>query len=272
MAQSTSSTGNQPLIELKHVDKHYGDLHVLNDINLSVDRGEVVVVIGPSGSGKSTMCRTINRLETIDSGEILIEGEPLPQEGKDLARMRAELGMVFQQFNLFAHMTVLQNVMLGPVDVLGVSKEEARERAMDLLSRVGVAEQADKVPAQLSGGQQQRVALARALIVEPKLCLLDEPLSNLDAALRVRMRGELKRLQRELGTTMVFVTHDQEEALILADSIAVMSEGELLQLGSAEEVFRHPANDYIASFLGLNDIVWKDDGSVLKVIRHGEKG
>lgn len=271
MAQSTSTSGNQPLIELKHVDKHYGDLHVLNDINLSVDRGEVVVVIGPSGSGKSTMCRTINRLETIDSGEILIEGEPLPQEGKDLARMRAELGMVFQQFNLFAHMTVLQNVMLGPVDVLGVSKEEARERAMDLLSRVGVAEQADKVPAQLSGGQQQRVALARALIVEPKLCLLDEPLSNLDAALRVRMRGELKRLQRELGTTMVFVTHDQEEALILADSIAVMSEGELLQLGSAEEVFRHPANDYIASFLGLNDIVWKDDGSVLKVIRHGEK-
>lgn len=272
MAQSTSSTGNQPLIELKHVDKHYGNLHVLNDINLSVDRGEVVVVIGPSGSGKSTMCRTINRLETIDSGEIFIEGQPLPQEGKDLARMRAELGMVFQQFNLFAHMTVLQNVMLGPVDVLGVSKEEARERAMDLLSRVGVAEQADKVPAQLSGGQQQRVALARALIVEPKLCLLDEPLSNLDAALRVRMRGELKRLQRELGTTMVFVTHDQEEALILADSIAVMSEGELLQLGSAEEVFRHPANDYIASFLGLNDIVWKDDGSVLKVIRHGEKG
>ncbi len=161
MAQSISSTGNQPLIELRHVDKHYGDLHVLNDINLSVDRGEVVVVIGPSGSGKSTMCRTINRLETIDSGEILIEGEPLPQEGKDLARMRAELGMVFQQFNLFAHMTVLQNVMLGPVDVLGASKEEARERAMDLLGRVGVAEQADKVPAQLSGGQQQRVAIAR---------------------------------------------------------------------------------------------------------------
>ena len=137
MAQSTSTTDNRPLIELRHVDKHYGDLHVLNDINLSVDRGEVVVMIGPSGSGKSTMCRTINRLETIDSGEILIEGEPLPQEGKDLARMRAELGMVFQQFNLFAHMTVLQNVMLGPVDVLGISKDEARERAMDLLSRVG---------------------------------------------------------------------------------------------------------------------------------------
>ena len=180
MAQSTSSTGNQPLIELRHVDKHYGDLHVLNDINLSVDRGEVVVVIGPSGSGKSTMCRTINRLETIDSGEILIEGEPLPQEGKDLARMRAELGMVFQQFNLFAHMTVLQNVMLGPVDVLGVSKDEARERAMDLLGRVGVAEQADKVPAQLSGGQQQRVAIARSLAMQPKAMLFDEPTSALD--------------------------------------------------------------------------------------------
>lgn len=189
MAQSTSSTGNQPLIELKHVDKHYGDLHVLNDINLSVDRGEVVVVIGPSGSGKSTMCRTINRLETIDSGEILIEGEPLPQEGKDLARMRAELGMVFQQFNLFAHMTVLQNVMLGPVDVLGVSKDEARERAMDLLSRVGVAEQADKVPAQLSGGQQQRVAIARSLAMQPKAMLFDEPTSALDPEMINGARG-----------------------------------------------------------------------------------
>ena len=189
MAQSTSSTGNQPLIELKHVDKHYGDLHVLNDINLSVDRGEVVVVIGPSGSGKSTMCRTVNHLETIDSGEILIEGEPLPQEGKDLARMRAELGMVFQQFNLFAHMTVLQNVMLGPVDVLGVSKDEARERAMDLLSRVGVAEQADKVPAQLSGGQQQRVAIARSLAMQPKAMLFDEPTSDDD---RRHARDELR--------------------------------------------------------------------------------
>lgn len=197
MAQSTSSTGNQPLIELKHVDKHYGDLHVLNDINLSVDRGEVVVVIGPSGSGKSTMCRTINRLETIDSGEILIEGQPLPQEGKDLARMRAELGMVFQQFNLFAHMTVLQNVMLGPVDVLGVSKDEARERAMDLLGRVGVAEQADKVPAQLSGGQQQRVAIARSLAMQPKAMLFDEPTSALDP----EMINEVLRAKKPLFTT-----------------------------------------------------------------------
>ena len=166
---------NDPIIKIEQLEKSFGDLHVLKGINLEVDRGEVVVVIGPSGSGKSTMCRTINRLETIDSGEILIEGEPLPQEGKDLARMRAELGMVFQQFNLFAHMTVLQNVMLGPVDVLGVSKDEARERAMDLLGRVGVAEQADKVPAQLSGGQQQRVAIARSLAMQPKAMLFDEP-------------------------------------------------------------------------------------------------
>ena len=212
MAQSTSSTGNQPLIELRHVDKHYGDLHVLNDINLSVDRGEVVVVIGPSGSGKSTMCRTINRLETIDSGEILIEGEPLPQEGKDLARMRAELGMVFQQFNLFAHMTVLQNVMLGPVDVLGVSKDEARERAMDLLGRVGVAEQADKVPAQLSGGQQQRVAIARSLINNPSILLADEPTGNLDSTTSKEVLHMFKDLNRRQGITVILVTHDPKIA------------------------------------------------------------
>ena len=201
MAQSTSSTGNQPLIELRHVDKHYGDLHVLNDINLSVDRGEVVVVIGPSGSGKSTMCRTINRLETIDSGEIL------PQEGKDLARMRAELGMVFQQFNLFAHMTVLQNVMLGPVDVLSVSKDEARERAMDLLGRVGVAEQADKVPAQLSGGQQQRVAIARSLAMQPKAMLFDEPTSALDPEMINEVLEVMVRLAQQ-GMTMIVITHE----------------------------------------------------------------
>ena len=226
MAQSTSSTGNQPLIELRHVDKHYGDLHVLNDINLSVDRGEVVVVIGPSGSGKSTMCRTINRLETIDSGEILIEGEPLPQEGKDLARMRAELGMVFQQFNLFAHMTVLQNVMLGPVDVLGVSKDEARERAMDLLSRVGVAEQADKVPAQLSGGQQQRVACARAMMARPSVIFADEPTGNLDSRSSREVLGFLRDSVRDYGQSIVMVTHDPRAASF-ADRVLVLADGEI---------------------------------------------
>ena len=255
MAQSTSSTGNQPLIELRHVDKHYGDLHVLNDINLSVDRGEVVVVIGPSGSGKSTMCRTINRLETIDSGEILIEGEPLPQEGKDLARMRAELGMGFQQFHLFAHMTVLQNVMLGPVDVLGVSKEEARGRAMDLLSRVGVAEQADKVPAQLSGGQQQRVAIARAVVNEPRVLLLDEPLSALDRKLRRSMQLELIKIKEELGITFVFVTHDQEEALSMSDTVVVMNQGYIQQIGTPENIYNEPENAFVADFIGDSNIV-----------------
>ena len=248
MAQSTSSTGNQPLIELKHVDKHYGDLHVLNDINLSVDRGEVVVVIGPSGSGKSTMCRTINRLETIDSGEILIEGEPLPQEGKDLARMRAELGMVFQQFNLFAHMTVLQNVMLGPVDVLGVSKDEARERAMDLLGRVGVAEQADKVPAQLSGGQQQRVAIARSLAMQPKAMLFDEPTSALDP----EISGEVLSVMRDLaagGMTMVVVTHEMAFARNVSDEVVFMDKGVIAEASSPDEMFTAPKLPRTREFL-----------------------
>ena len=249
MAQSTSSTGNQPLIELRHVDKHYGDLHVLNDINLSVDRGEVVVVIGPSGSGKSTMCRTINRLETIDSGEILIEGEPLPQEGKDLARMRAELGMVFQQFNLFAHMTVLQNVMLGPVDVLGVSKEEARERAMDLLGRVGVAEQADKVPAQLSGGQQQRVAIARALSMNPHVMLFDEATSALDPELVRDVLGVMRDLARD-GMTMIVVTHEMGFARDVADRVVFMDGGVIVEEGTPSEVFDHPKSERTKAFLG----------------------
>ena len=248
MAQSTSASGNQPLIELKHVDKHYGDLHVLNDINLSVDRGEVVVVIGPSGSGKSTMCRTINRLETIDSGEILIEGEPLPQEGKDLARMRAELGMVFQQFNLFAHMTVLQNVMLGPVDVLGVSKEEARERAMDLLGRVGVAEQADKVPAQLSGGQQQRVAIARALAMQPDIMLFDEPTSALDPEMVGEVLDVMVSLAEE-GMTMICVTHEMGFARTVADRLIFMDHGQILEMGKPDTLFNSPRHPRLRQFL-----------------------
>ena len=172
--------GAVPMISIKGVNKHFGALHVLKDINLDVDRGQVVVVLGPSGSGKSTLCRTINRLETVDSGAIAIDGEVLPSEGRKLAQLRSDVGMVFQSFNLFAHKTILENVMLAPMKVRKVSAESARERAMSLLERVGVATQAEKYPAQLSGGQQQRVAIARSLAMQPKVMLFDEPTSALD--------------------------------------------------------------------------------------------
>ncbi|MDO4538331.1 MAG: amino acid ABC transporter ATP-binding protein, partial [Coriobacteriales bacterium] len=202
---------NVPVIEMRHVDKHFGALHVLKDINLSVEKGEVVVLIGPSGSGKSTLCRTINRLETIDSGEILIEGQPLPQEGKELAQMRAEIGMVFQSFNLFAHKTILQNVTLGPIEVLKTPKDVAEREALELLDRVGVKEQAHKVPAQLSGGQQQRVAIARSLAMHPKAMLFDEPTSALDPEMINEVLDVMVELASE-GMTMVVVTHEMNFA------------------------------------------------------------
>ena len=243
-----TSTGEQPVIELRHVDKHYGALHVLKDINLKIDRGEVLVVIGPSGSGKSTLCRTINRLETIDSGEILIEGEPLPQEGKELARTRAELGMVFQQFNLFAHKTILDNVTLGPTEVLGVSKAEAEKRAMELLSRVGVAEQAKKVPAQLSGGQQQRVAIARSLAMNPKAMLFDEPTSALDPEMINEVLDVMVKLARE-GMTMIVVTHEMNFARRVADRVIFMADGQIVETGTPDEFFDHPKTERARDFL-----------------------
>ncbi len=237
-----------PIIELRHVDKHYGDLHVLKDISLKVDRGEVVVVIGPSGSGKSTMCRTINRLETIDSGDILIEGEPLPQEGKKLTKMRAELGMVFQSFNLFAHMTVLENVTLGPIQALGMKKDEAEKVAMDLLARVGVAEQAQKVPAQLSGGQQQRVAIARSLAMHPKAMLFDEPTSALDPEMINEVLDVMVKLARE-GMTMIVVTHEMNFARRVADRIIFMADGQIVETGLPHEFFDHPKTERAKDFL-----------------------
>lgn len=249
MAQSTSSIGNQPLIELRHVDKHYGDLHVLNDINLSVDRGEVVVVIGPSGSGKSTMCRTINRLETIDSGEILIEGEPLPQEGKDLARMRAELGMVFQQFNLFPHLSVKKNVMLAQQKVLKRSKEEAEKIAIEELTKVGLAERIDFMPSQLSGGQQQRVAIARALSMNPHVMLFDEATSALDPELVRDVLGVMRDLARD-GMTMIVVTHEMGFARDVADRVVFMDGGVIVEEGTPSEVFDHPKSERTKAFLG----------------------
>ena len=248
MATNTDNTAARPLIELRGVQKHFGKLHVLRDINLSVAPGEVVVVIGPSGSGKSTLCRAINRLETIDGGEILIEGKPLPQEGRELTAMRAELGMVFQQFNLFAHLTVLQNVMIGPTDVLGMDKESARERAMELLARVGVAEQAEKVPAQLSGGQQQRVAIARALAMQPKAMLFDEPTSALDP----EMINEVLEVMVELagrGMTMIVVTHEMNFARRVADRVVFMADGQIVEEGAPDEFFDHPKTERAAEFL-----------------------
>ena len=253
MSQDSTAEKNVPVIELRHVDKHYGDLHVLRDVNLAVNKGEVLVVIGPSGSGKSTMCRTINRLETIDSGQILIEGEPLPQEGRDLARMRAELGMVFQQFNLFAHMTILDNVTLGPREVLGQGKEEAEKYAMELLERVGVASQAHKVPAQLSGGQQQRAAIARSLAMRPKAMMFDEPTSALDPEMINEVLDVMVELARG-GMTMVVVTHEMGFARRVADRVVFMADGQIVEEGSPDEFFDHPktqrARDFLDSIKG----------------------
>ena len=242
-----------PVIELRHVDKHYGQLHVLQDINLSVSKGEVVVLIGPSGSGKSTLCRTINRLETIDSGEILIEGETLPQEGKELARLRAEIGMVFQSFNLFAHKTILENVTLGPIEVLKTPKEAAKKEAMELLARVGVAEQANKVPAQLSGGQQQRVAIARSLAMHPKAMLFDEPTSALDPEMINEVLEVMVELARE-GMTMVVVTHEMNFARRVSNRVVFMADGQIVEEGTPTEFFDHPktarAKDFLDSIRG----------------------
>ncbi len=248
MSQEHAGEKNVPVIELRHVDKHYGDLHVLRDVSLSVARGEVVVIIGPSGSGKSTLCRTINRLETIDSGEILIEGEPLPQEGRELARMRSELGMVFQQFNLFAHMSVLDNVTLGPREVLGQPKEEAERYALELLGRVGVAEQAHKVPAQLSGGQQQRAAIARSLAMRPKAMLFDEPTSALDPEMINEVLDVMVELARG-GMTMIVVTHEMGFARRVADRVIFMADGQIVEEGMPDAFFDHPKSQRARDFL-----------------------
>ena len=246
---------NRPLVELTHVEKHFGALHVLKDINLTVAKGEVLVVVGPSGSGKSTMCRTINRLETIDSGDIRIDGKPLPQEGKELANLRAEVGMVFQSFNLFANKTILENVTLALIKVRHMDKKEAEQLAMDLLARVGVDSQASKMPSQLSGGQQQRVAIARALVNRPKVLLLDEPLGALDLRLRKDMQIELKRIQQQMGITFVYVTHDQEEALTMSDTVVVMDKGRIQQIGTPEDIYNEPKNAFVADFIGESNIL-----------------
>jgi glutamate transport system ATP-binding protein len=236
------------LVVLDKVNKHFGELHVLRDIDLTVDRGEVVVVIGPSGSGKSTLCRAINRLETVNEGTITLDGKDLPEEGKALAALRAEVGMVFQSFNLFAHKTILENVTLGPIKVRGKSKAEAEKRAREILDRVGVGNQADKFPAQLSGGQQQRVAIARALAMEPKVMLFDEPTSALDPEMIKEVLDVMVDLAKG-GMTMVVVTHEMGFARTAADRVVFMADGAIVEENTPEEFFTNPRSDRAKDFL-----------------------
>ncbi|WP_410505913.1 amino acid ABC transporter ATP-binding protein [Intrasporangium sp.] len=241
-----------PIVVVEGVNKHFGDLHVLKDIDLTVGKGDVVVVLGPSGSGKSTLCRTINRLETYETGRILIDGQPLPEEGKPLANLRADVGMVFQSFNLFAHKTILQNVTLGPIKVRGLSKGDAEKKALELLERVGVQQQKDKYPAQLSGGQQQRVAIARSLAMNPKVMLFDEPTSALDPEMINEVLDVMTSLAKE-GMTMIVVTHEMGFARRAADRVVFMDEGEIVEQDIPEEFFTNPktprAQDFLSKIL-----------------------
>jgi glutamate transport system ATP-binding protein len=245
----TAANAAPPMINMVGVDKFFGPLHVLKNINLEVPRGQVVVVIGPSGSGKSTLCRAINRLEPINSGSIEVDGRPLPAEGKELARLRADVGMVFQSFNLFAHKTILDNVLLAPVKVRKDSPADARKLAMDLLERVGIANQAQKYPAQLSGGQQQRAAIARALAMRPKVMLFDEPTSALDPEMIKEVLDVMVGLARD-GMTMLVVTHEMGFARSAAHRVVFMSDGEIVEDTTPNEFFTAPKSNRAKDFLG----------------------
>ena len=240
--------GPTPLVSVEGVNKWFGDLHALQDVDLAVDAGETLIIIGPSGSGKSTLIRCINRLERIDSGVIRVDGVPLPEEGKGLARLRADIGMVFQSFNLFAHMTVLQNATLGPIKVRGLSKDDAATRAMELLERVGIAEKANRYPAEISGGQQQRAAIARALAMEPKVMLFDEPTSALDPEMIKEVLDVMIELASE-GTTMIVVSHEMGFARSAARRVAFMDEGRIVEVAPPDEFFSDPKSDRAKDFL-----------------------
>ena len=237
-----------PLVVIDRVSKSFGDVRALREVSLTVEIGEVVVVIGPSGSGKSTLCRCINRLEPIDQGTITIDGVPLPEEGRALARLRADVGMVFQSFNLFAHKSVLQNVTLGPVKVRGLSKADARRKGMELLERVGIAEKADRFPAELSGGQQQRAAIARALSREPKLMQFDEPTSALDPEMIKEVLDVMVELAGE-GTTMVVVTHEMGFARSAARRVVFMDQGRIVEIAPPDRFFSAPESERAQDFL-----------------------
>jgi glutamate transport system ATP-binding protein len=248
IAGNASDTPVRPSVVLEQVTKRYGDQTVLRDVDLVVPGGEVVVVVGPSGSGKSTLCRVVNGLEPVDSGRVLVGGRPLPREGRALAEARSRIGMVFQSFNLFAHLTALQNVTLGPVRVRGRSRAEAESEAVRLLERVGVADQQHRYPAQLSGGQQQRVAIARALAMEPTVMLFDEPTSALDPEMISEVLEVMTGLAAS-GMTMVVVTHEMGFARRAADRVVFMSEGQLLEQARPEEFFARPRTERAREFL-----------------------
>ncbi|GAA0243803.1 amino acid ABC transporter ATP-binding protein [Saccharothrix mutabilis subsp. mutabilis] len=245
----TAPTPAPPMIRMAGVDKFFGPLHVLKQVNLEVPKGQVVVVLGPSGSGKSTLCRTINRLEPINAGTIEVDGQPLPSEGKELARLRADVGMVFQSFNLFAHKSIVDNVMLAPVKVRKTPSAQARKTAMELLERVGIANQAEKFPAQLSGGQQQRAAIARALAMRPKVMLFDEPTSALDPEMVQEVLDVMTTLARE-GMTMLVVTHEMGFARKAADRVIFMADGEVVEDSTPEDFFSAPKSNRAKDFLG----------------------
>ena len=249
-------------LELKSIHKSFDGQKVVENLDLSLEKGQLLCILGSSGCGKTTTLNMIGGFLTPDVGVICLDGADITA----IPPEKRPVSTVFQSYGLFPHMTVLENVIYG-LKFRGCKKRQAREKGMEYLRMVGLQDYANARIHEISGGQQQRTALARALIVEPKLCLLDEPFSNLDAALRVKMRRELKQLQRDLGITMVFVTHDQEEAMLLSDRMAIMDQGRLVQMGSPEEIFRNPANEFVSTFLGLSSLRWEADGTLLKVIK-----
>lgn len=250
-----SPAKGEKLIEVKGLEKHFKHVEVLRGINIDICKGDVVAVIGPSGSGKSTFLRCLNLLEEPTGGQIVFEGVDITSKETKIDQMRQKIGMVFQQFNLFTNMTVLDNVSAGPVLVKGMKKDEARKLAQSLLERVGLGDRGGAYPIQLSGGQQQRVALARALVITPDVLLMDEPLSNLDAKLRLEMRSVIRHTQKDVGITTVYVTHDQEEAMAISDTIAVMKDGVIQHVGTPKDIYQRPKNVFVATFIGRTNII-----------------
>ena len=241
-------TENSPIISVRNINKYFGSLHALNDISMDVQRAEVVVVIGPSGSGKSTFLRTLNLLEGVSSGDITVDGHSLTSGKNNINKIREEIGMVFQQFNLFPHMTVLDNITLAPMKVRKLKRQEAEDRAKQLLLKVGLSDKAGSYPAHLSGGQQQRVAIARALAMQPKIMLFDEPTSALDPEMVGEVLDVMKSLAKE-GMTMVVVTHEMGFAREVADRVIFMDKGQIIEQGSPEEIFNSPRHDRLIQFL-----------------------